>query len=130
MKRKFLTSALIAIMLSSVVLALAACGSSNSSIEGRWTFEGVVLEFNSGGRGTETFDGMEFDFTWSISGDVLGMDFPGNPAESPINYILNLEMHGAPVGQFMFSVLDDGQILRLSDDHGHAHFIFDFERIN
>jgi len=127
MKHKLLAAIILSVI---VTITLAACGSSGSSIEGRWELEGVILEFNAGGAGTETFEDLSFDFNWSVNGDTLQMDYPGNPIESPINYILNLEIHGEPMGEFEFSISNDGQMLYLTDDHGHGHFMLDFSRID
>jgi len=126
MKRKTFVAVL---LMAVVVLILAACGGSLPSIEGRWELDGVVLEFLSDGTGVETFGSDAYEFNWRIRGSTLEMDFLGNPIDSPINYVLSLELHGAPVGAFEFFFSDDGQVLNLTDDHGHGHFVLDFTRL-
>ena len=82
---------------------LGACGSSEDDIVGTWrNLVGTELVFNEDGTGIENFGDMDFDFEWSIDGDVLFVDF------------------GFMAEEWEFSI--DGDTLTIIDDIGQRNF--------
>jgi len=111
---------------------LSACSApttSTSALVGSWNYyDEVFLEFSTDNRGTETFQGQEFTFSWSTSGDELIMEFDENSEGSPLNEILSLVIHGEAIESFAYSFEDN--VLMLSDGHyGHSHFVLEFVRV-
>jgi len=128
MKRK--TAIFLSTFIFGITL-LSACGNSNpnsSSFVGRWEFLDIVLEFYDNSTGIEIFEGQEFAFTWNINNDLLDINFVADTDGSIIYEILSLIIHGVPVGSFGFEMLNNDQTLLLFDDHGHRHFMLEFER--
>lgn len=110
---------------------LTACASSQANIVGRWEsgFDNdIVLNFNSDGTGIEIFKGEEFKFNWSVVDNTLSFSFYPYSEGSVFERLMTLNLHGSPVEAFGFSLSEDGQVLSITDDHGHGHFLLIFTR--
>ncbi|MCL2608411.1 MAG: hypothetical protein FWD94_00685 [Treponema sp.] len=117
-------------LLPFTMLAVFACGKPEpaSPLVGKWRTDLVGLEFRSDGTGRETYGEEEFPFKWTDKDGVLGFEFTGDASGSPINSLLTMILHGEAITGFAFSVVEDGQVLLLSDSHDHGHFEIRFER--
>ncbi|MCL2015970.1 MAG: hypothetical protein FWG68_06940 [Defluviitaleaceae bacterium] len=116
-----------------LAIFLAGCGGDNSPspLIGSWQLEdqlSFVLVFNEDGTGHEIFEGNEFDFLWRTDGGFVDFSMVGDDLEeSLLSALMEIELHGATVDRFGFSFPEDN-ILYLTDDHEHGHFLLIFSR--
>lgn len=63
------------LLVAALVIGLKGC-SSTPSIEGRWDLDGAtVYEFYPEGKGALVLTTMKFEFTYTIDGDKVSIDF-------------------------------------------------------
>lgn len=112
------------ILIGLLLVLLTACSSGYSNLVGVWESEYMVLGFYADGTGTESREGELFEFSWSENEGILTFDFIGDTEGSFISGLMARVLHGSRVEAFGFSISDDGQVLSITDDHGHGHFNF------
>ena len=129
--------AALAVIIVGIILLAKGCSGGTDALAGTWEFNGTTTySFDGSGSGTMELPSISYDFTYTIDGNKLMIDYANESVRdseihfSIINnrkklFLKNPGRYHTDVGPYFYSVLSDQLIQRISsylDDLKNADY--------